>query len=160
MSGFFTVVLLASLAGVLLPFWGMRRRHFALTAFGAFIGVGAFAPAPTPQEIAAKEADKAREAAEEVQIAAKDRAEEERELAEARRSEHDRVVEKTRLALEVPPNYTQSEYRQTYSRVGAATFARLNRLEPGAAYVAAESRSCDRVTAAMMSDRSKPANAI
>lgn len=86
MSGFFTVILLASLAGVLFPFWGMRRRHFALTAFGAFIGVGAFAPAPTPQEIAAKEAEKAREAAEKAKIAAKERAEEERELAEARRA--------------------------------------------------------------------------
>ncbi len=171
MSGFFTLLLLVCLVGAVRPFRGFKRKHFGLAAIAAFIGIGAFMPPPTPQEIAArkvKEAEKAREEAEEARREAQEQARAEaqkkadadREQAAERKAEHDRIVEKASPALEVPSNYTRSEYRQTYARVGAASFAQLNRLEPGAAYAAAESRSCDRVVSAMVSDTSRQGRAM
>lgn len=148
------IVFLAAVCGVIYPYvTGFMRWHFGLAALAAMITGAATMPPPTPEELAARKAAEAKEAAEEARA--------EQLAAAAKASEQqDKVVAKARPALEVAPNYTRAEYGQTFARVGSKTFARLNGLEPGAAYAAAESSSCDQVSSAMVSDMSKPGAAV
>lgn len=143
----FLFVLLASVVGVAYPFIpNSKRWQFALGAAASFVGLAATVPKPTAEEIAVREAKEAQEAAEDAhERVAKD---------------HRAVVEKAKPALEGRADYTRAEYGETYRRVGAATFAKLNDLEPGAAYAAAESKSCNRVNAAFVSDASKTGAAV
>ncbi|MCX9147475.1 hypothetical protein [Erythrobacter sp. WG] len=126
----FLLLLLACFVGVIYPYLrNSKRWHFALAAVASFIGLAATVPKPTPEELAA------------------------RKIAEAREA-HEAVLKKALPVTATPANYTRAEYGETYDRVGAASFAKLGELEPGAAYVAAESEECDRVTTAMVSDMS------
>jgi hypothetical protein len=100
-----------------------------LAALASFVGLAATVPEPTPEELAA------------------------RKIAEAKEA-HEAVLKKALPVAATPANYTRAEYGETYERVGAGSFAKLDELEPGAAYVAAESEECDRVTNAMVSDMS------
>lgn len=139
----FAFLFLACLVGVAYPFIARSKRwHFAVGAFGSLIAMALVIPEPTPQQLAAR---KARET-EEARLAAIE--------------ENDRVIEKAQPALEGNMTYTRAEYGDTYARVGAATFAKLGEIEPGAAYAAAESKSCNRVNAAMVSDTSKSGAAV
>lgn len=143
----FLLLLLACIAGVVYPFVpNSKRWHFALGAVASFVGLGLTVPKPTPQELADRKADEAREAA--------------HELREEGAQDHREVVEKAKPALEGRTDYTRTEYRDTYRRVGASTFAKLNELEPGAAYAAAESQTCNRVNAVTVSDTSRPGAAV
>lgn len=143
----FLLLLLACIAGIIYPFLpNSKRWHFALGAVASFVGLAATVPKLTPQQLADRKAEEAREAA--------------LEAGEQSAEEHRKVVEKAHPALEGGSAYTRAEYGDTYRRVGAATFAKLNELEPGAAYAAAESNSCNRVNAAAVSDTSKPGAAV
>lgn len=145
----FLFLLLACFVGLAHPYIrGSRRWHFGLGAIAAFTGIGASLPPPTPEELAARKAEEQREAAEEARLAAQ-------EGKETARLEHEKVVEKASPAVATATNYTRTEYGDTFNRVGASTFGRLGELEPGAVYAAAESKSCDRVSLAMVSDVSK-----
>lgn len=143
----FMLIFFAAIAGVVFPYlrqW--KRKHFALAAAGAFIGMMFTVPKPTAQERAARKAAEAKEATQQAQS--------------ARATEHTGVLAKAAPALEVPANYTRAEYGTTYKRVGATSFAKLNELEAGAVYAAAESKSCDKVVDAAVSDRSKRDDAL
>lgn len=143
----FFFLFLACVIGAIYPFVPSSKRwHFALGAVASLVGLGVTVPKPTAEDLAAREAEEAQEAAEEAR----------QEASEG----HQTVVAKARPALEGRMNYTRAEYGDTYARVGAATFAKLDDLEPGAAYAAAESNSCNRVNAAMVSDTSKPGAAV
>jgi hypothetical protein len=139
----FLFLLLACLVGVAYPYIPRSKRwHFALGAFASFVGMAVVIPEPTPEQLAARKA---------------------REAEDARRAaieDHEKVVEKAQPALGGNMTYTQAEYGDTFDRVGAATFAKLGDLEPGAAYAAAESKSCNRVNVAMVSDTSKRGAAV
>ena len=66
-------------------------------------------------------------------------------------SDQDAVVGKTKDALAQATaggGYTRSEYSDTYKELGRIAFSKLNLLEPGALYAAAESKQCDRVITA------------
>lgn len=144
---FFLLLFVAAAAGIIYPYYPKwNRKHFVLAAFAAFVGVALAVPQPTAEEIAAR---KIADAKEEQAHAASEQAE-----------EHLAVLRKAAPALEVAPNYTRAEYGKTYANVGAATFAKLSRLEPGAAYAVAESKSCDRVNSVAVSDMSKPGEAM
>lgn len=146
----FVFLLLACVVGLFYPYIPKTsRKHFAIGAVASLVGMVAIMPEPTPEQLAAREAEEEREAAEEARLAVL-------KAGQEAKAAHRLVIEKAMPALEVAPNYTRDEYGNTYSRVGAATFAKLNELEPGAAYAAAESRWCDRVLSAMVSDVSKP----
>lgn len=153
----FLALLIAAAIGILRPYRGWKRWHFAIGAFVAFVGMGLTVPHPTPQELAARKAAKEAETAAAAAVAAK--ADDDAAAAEAKTA-HSRVVEKAQAALELAPRYSKAEYGQTFTRVGGATFAKLNELEPGAAYAAAESGSCDAVASAMVSDQSKRGKAV
>jgi hypothetical protein len=123
-------MLLACFVGIIYPYLRYSKRwHFALAALASFVGLAATVPEPTPEELAA------------------------RKIAEAKEA-HEAVLKKALPVAATPANYTRAEYGETYERVGAGSFAKLDELEPGAAYVAAESEECDRVTNAMVSDMS------
>lgn len=153
----FLALFVACVFGIAVPYRNLRRGHFALGAIGAFALTCVVVPKPTPEERAARKMKEEREAAEEAKAEAMQAAAD--AAAEVRRV-HDKVAERAAGALADTGGYTKGDYRSTYARVGAATFARLNELEPGAVYVAAESRHCDRVGSAMVSDMSKPGKAI
>lgn len=138
----FILLLIAAIVGIVRPFGGLERRHFAWGALGALIGFGANVPPPTPQELAARKAAEARNAAEEA------------------KTDHVKVVEKGQAAIAGLTPYTRREYRKTFDRIGAATFGQLGRLEPGAVWTAAESQKCDKVASAMVSERSKAKKAL
>jgi len=143
----FSLLFFAAAAGVIYPYYvKWNRKHFALATLGTFVGLVLTVPNPTPQELAAREAAEKKEEQEEVAAKASE--------------EHQEVLKKASAAVEVPANYTRAEYGKTFARVGAATFAKLNELEPGAAYAAAESKSCNRANLAMVSDMSKPGAAV
>jgi hypothetical protein len=128
MAYVFMILFLAASGGIALPYirnW--KRKHFALAAFAAFIGMTLTVPKPTSEELAA---------------------------------DHTAAVAKARSVLNPPSNYTRAEYGSTFKRVGAATFAKLNELEPGAVYAAAESTSCNKVNYAGVSEKSKPGDAV
>lgn len=128
----FSILFLASIAGIIYPYLQrFRRKHFAIAAVGAFVGMMVTVPDPTPEQLAARAAE-----------------------------DHKGVLAKTRDALAQPAEYTRADYAQTYTRVGAKTFALLGKLEPGAAYTAAESDACDKVTSLAVSDTSKPDKAV
>lgn len=143
MAYVFLILLLASIAGVIYPYLSkFRRKHFALAAIVAFVGMALTVPTPTPEELAARAVSEATE------------------KAEAGKTEHMRIAEKAQAAVTEPAIYTRAEYGQTFKRVGATTFALLGELEPGAAYAAAESGSCDKVGSASVSDLSTPGKAV
>lgn len=147
MAYLFLLVLLAAIAGVIRPYWKRAKRwHFVAIAFVAFVGIGITAPKPTAEELAA------RKSAEGAAAVTADKTE--------RQDAHEKIVAKAAAGVEVKPDYTKGEYGKTYARIGRATFAKLNQLEPGAAYAAAESAQCDRVLSASVSDMSKPDAAI
>lgn len=134
-SSVFVISLLIALAGVIYPFVaGAKRWHFGAAAFASFIAVGFTAPPPSPEQVAAQ---KARQAERDRKTREAEKAEKmnaAKQLALEATKEHRAIVAKAKYALEVEPNYTRAEYRKTFDRVGAATFSKLNDLEPGAAY--------------------------
>jgi hypothetical protein len=143
----FLFLLLASFVGMAYPFIrNSKRWHFALGTIVSFIGIGIVLPDPTPEQIAAHEAEETFKVAKEAQSAST--------------QGNQAVMEKAKPALDGIAPYARSEYRDTYALVGPATFAKLHVLETGAAYAAAESRSCNRVLSAMISDTSKPGAAM
>lgn len=143
----FLVLLLGCIVGIIYPFIpNSKRWQFALGVVAAFVGLGATVPKPTAEELAAQKLEEAREAAKEAHRTATEG--------------HHAVIAKAQPALNGRANYTRLEYADTFRRVGPARFAKLNDVEPGATYAAAESKSCNRVNAAMVSDTSKPGAAV
>lgn len=156
----FLIMLLffAAAAGIVYPYysrWG--RKHFAWVAAGTFVALAIAVPKLTPEERAAR---KAAEAKEEQAEAAAEALKASQEVAAEAQEDHRQVVGKAAPAIQAVAKYTRAEYGQTFARVGAATFAKLNALEPGAAYAAAESKSCNRADFAAVSDVSKPGAAV
>ncbi|MGJ3627154.1 hypothetical protein AB5I41_09845 [Sphingomonas sp. MMS24-JH45] len=142
LPGLFSLVFIAALVGIVWPYQKLRRWHFAVTAFASFIGVGATVPPPTAEQLAAKEREKKKEAAKAAETAAK--------KVQDEQSEHDKVSAKGTAALAGLTPYKKGDNNQTYRRLGASTFAKLEHLEPGAVYAAAESRACDQVATATL----------
>jgi|TARA_Y100001001_G_scaffold164583_1_gene197367 hypothetical protein len=170
LASLFALASLVFLAGIIVPFgkWFDRlkpytRKHYALGWLICFVGFTIASPGPSPEVTAAREAREAKAAdaamAEAEEAEAKDA--EERAAARAAKAaeEHNRILAKAEEAIAYPADYTRSEYPDTYAKLGAETFAELGELEPGAIYAAAESRQCDKVLSAAISDvssRGKP----
>ena len=143
LASLFALASLVFLAGIIVPFgkWFDRlkpytRKHYALGWLICFVGFTIASPGPSPEVTAAREAREAKAA-----------------------EEHNRILAKAEEAIAYPADYTRSEYPDTYAKLGAETFAELGELEPGAIYAAAESRQCDKVLSAAISDvssRGKP----
>ena len=150
----FLFAFVVSVVGIVRPFIrGSKRWHFAIASIAAFFAFGASVPPPTPQQLAA------REKAEAKNQAAKEKAEA-KEQADATASEQAEITTKAVEAISAVSDYTRAEYPDTYRRVGNITFAKLDELEPGAMYAAAESKNCDVVEHGSISDRSTKNGAL
>lgn len=122
----FFLALVVSLWGLIRPFGNLRRKQFAGISGALFVAWVVAVPPLSPEAKA--------------ELAAKDVAE-----------ENSKVLAKVEQALESSISYEPGENPQTLAIVGREEFAKLNELEPGAFYAAAESRDCDRVTSGAVS---------
>ena len=104
----------------------------------SLVGIGATVPPPTPEQIAVRKAEQAAEAD----------------------KEHRQIVEKAKDALNVPRGHASTQHGKIHARLDTAGSSKFSELEHGAAYAAAESRSCDKAVSAGLSDVSKPRAAI
>lgn len=81
-----------SLVGLIRPFvGGAKRWHFGLAAVLSFVGIGATIAPPTPEQVAARKARQAAEAA----------------------KEHQQIVEKAKGALNVSPGHVRLKTRSS-----------------------------------------------
>ena len=143
MSSIFLLIFIFAATGIVRPYInGSKRWHFALAATVSLLSVGListgiFAKRLTPQELA--ELRKASAKAEAENLAAS----------------QSEIAGKVPASLMETANYTRAEYPKFYRQLGAAVFAKLSELEPGALYAVAESSQCDAVENAGVSDRSR-----
>lgn len=160
------LLLLASFAGIIYPYIkGMRRKHFFWSTLGIFIFSGVMYPKLDPegykqsQEKAA--AEEKQEALAEASEASKTASVANAAAKQARKpNSNSEVLAKAGQALEERLPYSRSEYPKLYSQIGSATFAKLNTLEEGAIYHAAESENCSKVLSSGTSDTSRPGAAM
>lgn len=118
--------LIAAVWGVLKPYKGFRRRHFAGLSISLFIAIGLVAPNPTPEQSLAAETKIDQGAPQE-------------------------ITRKAKAGLDGMVPYTKADNSKTYALVGASTFRRLDELEKGAIYAVAESSKCDAVVSGAVS---------
>lgn len=148
MSYFFFFFFLAAVAGIIKPYLRQAKRwHFALGAIASFFAIGVFAEPRSPEQIAAQE--KARAEAE-----AAEAREEAQAKADAVSAEQSKITDKVSGDLLKAAAYSRADYPKLYSQLGKAAFEKLDDLEPGALYAAAESNQCDMVESVGVSDSS------
>jgi hypothetical protein len=154
MAVVFLLLTVAAIVGVIWPYVrDAKLWHFAAGALISFILMAVAIPPLTPQQLAVRKAQHAAEQADAVKKEADQK-------AAVLRLAHDDVAAKVEDTLARPANYAKGDYPGLLRRVGNATFALLNALEPGAAFAAAESSNCNKVVSAEVSDLSKPGAAV
>ncbi|MDH2135122.1 hypothetical protein N5J77_28755 [Sphingobium yanoikuyae] len=129
----FMLAFFAGAWGIIKPYKGLSRKKFVLITICCFIAIGIIAPSPTPEQQAKRDAE-----AKAAQIAE----------VEAGQNE---ILAKAKAGMESVTKYTKDDFEDTYAKVGAGAFKRLNELEPGAIYAAAESKNCDAVSVGAVS---------
>lgn len=143
MSSIFLLIFIFAATGIIRPYInGSKRWHFALAAAFSLLSVGListgiFAKRLTTQELA--ELRKANAKAEAATLAAT----------------QTEITAKVPGSLMKATSYTRAEYPRLYGQLGKATFGKLNELESGALYAAAESSRCNAVENGGVSDRSR-----
>lgn len=124
------IVMMIAIIGIFKPYYGWPRKAFGIATIFCFILsiiMLVTVPKPTPEELAAREADKA------VLLAQK-----------AKRTSQ-KIASKADLARNMSISYERSSHSDTYKTIGASAFARLNELEEGALFAVSEAKMCDKI---------------